>query len=230
MHDIEVIKHNLEQIYRRIETATLRAGRNASEIGLLAVTKKQPLEKVLTYLELVRSRGGTPMLGENYVQEYKRKCENFGSHVAHLIGPLQSNKVKEAVSLFEVIESVHSEKVLNLIQKEAEKANKVQKIFLEVNVSNDPAKSGFRLEELSGLVAMSENLTHVNLLGLMTITFNYDHAEEARADFRKLRQTRDCLKFTAPLALSMGMSHDFEIAIEEGADIIRVGTALFGQR
>lgn len=230
MHDQDLIAHNFEKIIDRIAIAAGRVGRNPADINLVAVTKKQSLERVKSYLDLLRSKGQLPIIGENYVQEYKRKIDQLGNHLAHMIGPLQSNKVKDAVAVFELIESVHSERILDLISKEAKKIGKIQKIFLEVNVSNDPAKSGFALDQVKDVVDRCLSLSNILLIGLMTITFQYDHAEEARPDFKCLRCLRDELAEKLPLVLSMGMSQDFEVAIEEGADIIRLGSMLFGER
>lgn len=231
------IANNYEKIMLAIEGACRRSGRVPEEITLVAVSKRQPVARVQCYLELLQSRNMTPVLGENYVQEFARKRTELRSpFLSHLIGPLQSNKAREAVRLFDVIESVHSEKTALAINKAAEAAGKVQDIFLQVNISSDSAKSGFEAGQCAEFVL--EKLTQlkaVSLKGLMTITREYVRVEDVRPDFAALRGLRDnILKQSGPslqsLQLSMGMSVDYVIAIEEGANLIRVGSALFGAR
>jgi pyridoxal phosphate enzyme (YggS family) len=192
------------------------------------------------YIEAARSRAVPVVFGENYVQELKSKRAELPQDVVvHLIGPLQSNKIRDAVRYADVIQSVHSASVLLGIAKEALKQGKQQRVFLQVNIGEDPQKSGFRSEDIAVLLADSKAYAaSVQIMGLMTITPYYEQPEQARPDFAKMSKLREEL-LTAGLAgafvggrplLSMGMSADFDVAIEEGADLVRVGTALFGER
>jgi len=223
-------------VRERIAAAAVRSGRDASAVQLVAVSKKQPLPRVQEFIAGCAADGIPAILGENYVQEFKQKQTLLTGNVqAHLIGPLQRNKTKEAVRLFDVIESVHSPAILAAIDTAAQQQAKRQEILLQVNISEDPAKSGVAPRDVQRVIEEEvSRLTHVQVLGFMTITEHYDHPEEARRDFRKLRVLRDELITRFPRleaqALSMGMSSDFEIAIEEGATIVRVGSAVFGER
>ena len=226
---------NILSIRERIKTAALRAKRDPGDITLVAVTKKQPLSKIQEYCSCLAAESLKPVIGENYVQEFRDKRSELPENIeAHLIGPLQSNKVKLAVSLFDVIESVDSLKVAKLIDKEARKIGKIQEVLLQVNVSSDPAKSGFGIGDLSEeLFGEIKQLSNLKIAGLMTITQFYDDAEQARADFRRLKTISEQIRQSLNLqecSLSMGMSDDFEVAIEEGASHVRIGTALFGDR
>ena len=219
------LKQNLLKLQQRVAAALKRSGRSTS-VQLVAVSKLQPASLVQEFVNL----GGSIILGENYVQEFKKKrVELKGDFQAHLIGPLQRNKAKLAVELFDVIESVHSVEVAQAIDKAAAQSGKVQEIFLQINISSDSAKSGFTadaaVEFFKGELTKLKNL---NCTGLMTITELYEKPEDARGDFSRLYQLAQSLK--PGLSLSMGMSQDFEIAVEEGATHVRVGTALFGQR
>ncbi|MCL4135478.1 UNVERIFIED_CONTAM: hypothetical protein GTU68_035798 [Idotea baltica] len=175
------------------------------------------------------------IFGENYVKEYAdKKAELTGNFKTHLIGPLQSNKVKKAVEIFDCIQSVHSEKVLKLINKEAEKLNKEMDVFLQVNISEDEAKSGFQKEELVEIFNKDfiNKLANINIAGLMCITAFYENKEDVRPDFIKMCEIKKELELSnnIKLELSMGMSADYQIAIEEGASMVRIGSSLFGER
>ncbi|MCB0354193.1 MAG: YggS family pyridoxal phosphate-dependent enzyme [Bdellovibrionales bacterium] len=226
-----------EKVTASIERACERAGRRRDEIRLVAVSKKQPIERINEYIENI---SGLPILGENYVQEFDEKRPLLSKPVeAHLIGPLQSNKVKKAIRLFDVIESVQSPKILRKISGELKSGAsdiRTKGLFLQVNVSEDPQKSGFSQGQLFELLASGE-ADELPLLGLMTITEWYENTEEVRPDFRAMKQLAGAVQERFPnlfrggkVRISMGMSADYEIAIEEGADYIRVGTALFGDR
>jgi pyridoxal phosphate enzyme (YggS family) len=192
------------------------------------------------YVAAAQAKGVRIVFGENYVQEIKAKRAELGAAVElHLIGPLQSNKIRDAVALADVIQSVHSQAVLDGIAKEALRQGKRQRVFLQVNIGNDPAKSGFRADELPSVFdSLSIHQSCIEAVGLMTITPYYDEAAHVRPDFQKMAGLRSSLcsqgfakLFTdSSIFLSMGMSGDFDIAIEEGADFVRVGTALFGER
>jgi pyridoxal phosphate enzyme (YggS family) len=234
------VREQLELITDSIAKAASHSGRNADSITLVAVSKKQPVARMREYEAAAKARGVSIVFGENYVQELKAKRAELGPiGEFHLIGPLQSNKIKDAVSLADVIQSVHSLSVLDGIAKEARRQGKVQRIFLQVNIGNDPAKSGFRVDELPSVFErLQPHLDSVVVLGLMTITPYYDDALLARPDFTKMAELRASLCqrgyahlfSSSTILLSMGMSGDFNIAIEEGADLVRVGTALFGER
>jgi len=231
---------NLSRVLDSIESAAKVAGRHASEILLVAVSKKKPVEDLIEYERLTRERGIPCVFGENYLQELKVKRPTVSSSASfHMIGPLQSNKVKEAVLYSDVIESVHSEKVLDLIVEYARKLGKRQKIMLQVNIGRDAAKSGFDPIDVERVIkAASESRAHVELVGLMTITPYEAQPEETRVYFKAMRGLRDRLTSdglganfeSSRVLLSMGMSGDYGVAIQEGADIIRIGSAIFGAR
>lgn len=229
------ISENVRIIDGRIREAASRVGRLPDDVRCLAVSKKQEVARIQEYLDLRHSVQSLPLLGENYVQEYEGKSAQLaGIREVHLIGPLQSNKVKKAVQLFDVIQSIHSFDRLREVNRAAESIGKTQRIFLQVNVSDDSAKSGFEAGDL--LATLGDhlpNLSSVRIEGLMTITKLYDDSELARPDYRSLRELGRLLEdklSIGPLSLSMGMSDDFEVAIEEGATLVRIGTALFGPR
>jgi pyridoxal phosphate enzyme (YggS family) len=232
-------------VQQRIAAAAARAKRNLTSVRLVAVSKHQPVGLIQEYLTLCSACGKgapAPIIGENYVQEFRTKCvELKGVFEAHLIGPLQRNKAKDAVMLFDCIEAVPSWAVLEAINAAATNLGKVQRCFLQVNISHDDAKSGFvgalLLEEIHERLF---SLSSIRVEGLMTVTKFYENPEDARPDFKRLAELarqietyRDKIKPSAlapVLELSMGMSADFEIAIEEGATLVRVGTAIFGDR
>jgi pyridoxal phosphate enzyme (YggS family) len=217
-------------VLARIEAAARRAGRNPVEVGLVAVTKNVSVDRVRAAIA-----AGLDVLGENRVQEGAAKKPEIPGATWHLIGPLQSNKVRRAVETFDVIESVDS---LDLARRLARLAGEARPgealpILLQVNVDADPSKAGFpaeRLErELSELVA----LPGLTIEGLMTIGRLVTDPADTRPTFAALRALSDQLRDREPglgPALSMGMSDDFEVAIEEGATLVRVGRALFGER
>lgn len=196
---------------------------------LVAVTKKQEVEKIQ---ELINSQENV-IIGENYVQEFEEKQKELtGNYQVHLIGPLQTNKVKKAVSLFDVIQGVHSFKLAQNISKEAAKIDKTQEIYLQVNISEDENKSGFSIKELDEQIEEILKLENIKVLGIMTITFNYGSPEDVRPDFIATRELRDRLSsnFGCSFKISMGMSADYMIAVEEGASLVRVGSSIFGSR
>ena len=231
MIDGKVIRENLEKVYERIEAAAKRAGRDARSITLVAVTKTFGPEAVLAAYE-----AGQRHFGENYVQEARAKIEavNKPDIVWHMIGHLQTNKAKYAVKMFDLVETVDSVKLANELNKRAGKVGKVQKVLIEVNLGGEESKSGcdeagaFELAEYVG------SLPNLELLGLMTIP-PFLPPEEVRPYFRRLRELAERIEAkgypgVSMKHLSMGMSADFEVAIEEGATIVRVGTAIFGPR
>jgi PLP dependent protein len=220
---------NIASIQRRIAAACARAGRDAASVTLLAVSKTQPPEAVRQAAE-----AGLTLFGENKVQEAKSKIPLCPGRLHwHLIGHLQSNKCREAVSLFEMIHSVDSLALAQEINKRADQAAKTMPILLEVNVVGEASKFGYKPEQLLADLKSINALPRLEIHGLMVIPPWAPDPEKVRPVFRKLRELKtECEQLLgAPLPhLSMGMSGDFEVAIEEGATFVRVGTALFGPR
>lgn len=209
--------------------AALRVGRSPEEIKLIAVSKSVSIDKILEAADL-----GLRFFGENRVQEAKEKIEKIRDFNIewHMIGHLQTNKAKDAVKLFSMIQSVDSERVAKAIDREAQKIGKVQRVLIQVKLSDEESKYGVEEKELTKLLEVCQNLKNITVEGLMTIPPYFENPEGVRPYFRKLREIRDSLLPRYPYLkeLSMGMSHDFEVAIEEGATMVRIGTALFGQR
>jgi pyridoxal phosphate enzyme (YggS family) len=234
------IGERLDTVLETIAAAAARSGRVRRDITLVAVTKTHPVSILREFSKHAAERSEPVIFGENYIQEIKAKRPEIEpSAEIHLIGPLQSNKVRDAVKLCDVIQSAHSLKVLEQIAAEAGRISKRQRIYLQVNISDDAAKSGFCEDELpTAIQLVRQSSATLQLEGLMTITAFYDHPQDARPDFRKMAELRERLVARGDLIafhegrirLSMGMSADFAIAIEEGADLVRVGTALFGER
>jgi pyridoxal phosphate enzyme (YggS family) len=220
---------NLETIRQRIRTACERAGRNPDSVTLLAVTKTQTPEIVKAAAEL-----GLLLFGENKVQEAKAKIPLCPGKLRwHFIGHLQSNKCRDAVELFEMIQSVDSLSLAQEINKRAEQAARRMPVLIEVNVAGEVSKFGCKPEQLLAELKQLNALPRIEIHGLMTVPPWSPEAEDSRPHFRRLRELKaKCEQVLgAPLPhLSMGMSGDFEIAIEEGATMVRVGTALFGPR
>jgi pyridoxal phosphate enzyme (YggS family) len=234
------VAERLDRVWSAIEAAAQKSGRKACDITLVAVSKKKPLNELLDYEQAARAKGIPVVFGENYLQELKGKRDGLGSGIEiHMIGPLQSNKVKEAVRCCDLIESVHTTKILMLIAEAARSVGKVQKILLQVNIGDDPNKSGFGEDRVREAIEMAAlNSDALELVGLMTITPFEEDPEMARRYFTELADLRRDLinqglaeQFShGRIRLSMGMSADFALAIEEGADFVRIGTALFGDR
>ena len=218
-------------IRKRVAEAAVRSGRSPDQITLIGAAKRQPVDIVQAVVE-----AGIEHLGENRVQECEDKQPQLVGEIQwHLIGPLQSNKVNRALDLFDVIQSVDRLKIAERIQRRANEMGVVMPVFLEVNLGNEPSKHGFAPSSVDNLVERIASWNHVSIQGLMAIPPFTGSAEASRPWFQQLRQLRDQLFDCAPLSsnpgyLSMGMSSDFEVAIEEGATHVRVGTALFGER
>lgn len=207
--------------------AARRAGRADGEITLVAVTKKQPAGSIRAALAL-----GLTELGENYVQEAQEKREQLRpSEIAsarwHLLGHLQSNKARQAVQTFDLIQSVDSVKLAAALSRHADELGKTQKILLQVHLGQETTKFGLPPEQIAEVAAQTAALPGINLQGLMGIAPN---GEDARPFFRQLRRLFEALPAPSQQILSMGMTGDFETAIEEGATLVRIGTALFGAR
>jgi len=224
------MRENLERVRERIERAAERGARSPEEITIVAVSKTFPAEAILAAHEL-----GLRHFGENRVQEFEGKQAKLAGldAVWHFIGHLQRNKARRAVQLFHRVDGVDNLALARAMQAEAAAQEKRLPILIEVRLSDEPTKTGIGEADLRALaegVAASSNL---KLRGLMGVPAYFEEAERARPYFRKLHEMREDLsrRLGIPLpVLSMGMSHDFEIAIEEGATEIRVGTALFGER
>jgi len=226
------IRENLEQVRDRIAQAAVRAGRSPQEIRLVAVTKNVAADRIAQALD-----AGVEMFGENYVQEAREKRASLGRSSAcwHMIGRLQSNKTRLAVDLFDVVETVDREKILRELDRHAGQVGKVVSVMIQVNLSGEPTKSGAEAERALGLIRHAATCENLRCVGLMTIPPVDDEPERARPFFARLRALRDGLRPLCPAgvqldALSMGMSADFEVAVEEGATHVRIGTAIFGQR
>jgi PLP dependent protein len=222
---------NLERVRERMARAAERTGRRAEEVTLVAVSKTFSADAIRAGYE-----AGLRAFGENRVQEFESKQPKLGDLADttwHLIGHLQSNKARRAVHLFHRVDSIDSLALAQKLDSAAAAESKRLPVLIEVHLGGEGTKSGVAEENLAALADCIEKLPHLELRGLMTIPPYSDDTEAARPYFRKLRQLRDGISQrlgrTLP-ALSMGMSHDFEVAIEEGATEIRIGTALFGQR
>jgi len=223
------LAENLEKIQQRIRAACGRAGRDPESVTLLAVTKSQPPEAVQEAARL-----GLTLFGENKVQEAKAKIPLCPGNLCwHFIGHLQSNKCRDAVDLFKMIQSVDSLSLAREIDKRAGQASKTMPVLLEVNVAGEASKFGYRPEQLLAELKALNALPRIEIHGLMTVPPWSAEPEKSRPHFHRLRELKERAEAVlgAPLPqLSMGMSGDFEIAIEEGATMVRIGTELFGLR
>jgi pyridoxal phosphate enzyme (YggS family) len=226
------VKQRLENILERIRRSAETCNRDPDSIRLVAVSKTVPAETVKEAIE-----AGATILGENYVQEAREKFDALVLYPVswHFIGHLQSNKAKYVVRLFDLIHSVDSLKLARALDKEAKKVDKIQPILVQVNISAEDTKSGISAEEAPGLVCDISQLENLSIKGLMTMPPYFYQPEKVRPYFAALRELRDRLKKQSIPAvsmdeLSMGMTGDFEVAIEEGATLVRIGTAIFGER
>lgn len=222
------IKENLLRVMEKIEKATRKVGRDPNEVKLVAVSKTVETSRVREAIE-----AGVSILGENYVQEAQKKIEELGRPVSwHFIGHLQSNKAKYAVRLFDMIHSVDSLSLAEELNRRAEQANQVIKVMVEVNLSKEATKFGTDGEMVLNLANRIQNLKYLSLEGLMTMPPYFDSPEMSRPYYIELRKLKERMarEGISMKELSMGMSNDFEIAIEEGATYVRVGTAIFGSR
>ena len=222
----------LEKIKASISRAAEQCGRNPQSVRLVAVSKTVPSERVL---EAVHA--GVTILGENYIQEAREKFDALSAHPVawHFIGHLQTNKAKYAVRLFDLIHSVDSIKLARELNKRAARINKIQNILVQVNISQEASKSGVHVENIKPLIKEASGMSNLRIQGLMTMPPFFNEPEKARPYFRALRDLRDELNREGVCdaglpELSMGMTGDFEVAIEEGATLVRIGTAIFGAR
>ena len=226
-----MLKNNLEQVKSNIKAACERSGRNYEDVTLIAVSKTKPLsdiEELITY--------GATEFGENKVQELTDKYENVSTKVNwHLIGHLQTNKVKYIVDKATLIHSVDSVRLASEIEKEANKKGVIANILIQVNIAHEDTKFGINEDEIYDLINEIKNFEHIKIKGLMTIAPFVENPEENRVHFRNLYQLLLDIKSKNidnidMSILSMGMTNDYEIAIEEGATMVRVGTGIFGER
>ncbi|HKQ77485.1 MAG TPA: YggS family pyridoxal phosphate-dependent enzyme [Blastocatellia bacterium] len=244
------MRARLEAINRRIAAACGRAGRQVSEITLVAASKTVPAPRIREAIE-----AGVRVIGENRVQEAATKISELGAIAAehgaiaaehgaiaadykvqwHLIGRLQSNKARRAVELFDVVQSVESLKLAERLDHIAGELGKRLPIFIEVNLGGEASKAGAVPDEVLSLCEQISKLSNLELKGLMAVPPFFDNPEDARPFFQRLRRMRDRAAEAGAAGeqfndLSMGMSNDFEVAIEEGATLVRIGTELFGAR
>ena len=226
------IKKNIEQVHARIQKAARAAGRDPDTVRLVAVTKTVEAERIREAAE-----AGLDCFGENYVQEAREKIEALAdTNVSwHFIGHLQSNKAKYAVGFFDLIHSVDSLKLAKEIDRQAAKRELVQNILVQVNVGKETQKSGIDEDAAAALVREAAGLEHVRVHGLMTMPPFFDAPEKVRPYFRRLAELRDEIAAqniagAEMKELSMGMTGDFAAAIAEGATLVRIGTAIFGER
>jgi pyridoxal phosphate enzyme (YggS family) len=226
------VKERPERIRKRIADAAITCGRDPDSVRLVAVSKTMDAERVARAID-----AGADILGENYIQEARDKFNAlYDRHVVwHFIGHLQSNKAKYAVRLFDLIHSVDTLKLAGALDKEASKNGKTQDILVQVNISREATKSGIGETEAVDLVTRIGGLENIRVKGLMTMPPFFDAPEQARPYFRQLARLRDrMVAANIPGVnmdeLSMGMTGDFEVAIAEGATLVRIGTAIFGAR
>ncbi|MBW1981926.1 MAG: YggS family pyridoxal phosphate-dependent enzyme [Deltaproteobacteria bacterium] len=225
------IAENLERLKARISEAALRAGRDPQAVRLVGVTKTVDPQRIEAAVQ-----AGLQDLGENYVQEAREKIAKLPPGLRwHFIGRLQTNKAKYAVKLFHLIHTVDSRKLAKELNRRAEAAGRLVPILVQVNIAAETSKGGIRKEDVLPIIEYISTLPFLRLKGLMTMPPFFDQPEKVRPYFRQLRQlSRQIaarrLANVDMTELSMGMSGDFEVAIEEGATLVRVGTALFGRR
>ena len=222
----------LQDVKNRIQTAARVCGRNPETIRLVAVSKTVPTARVRQAIQ-----AGVTILGENYVQEARAKFNDLATYPVswHFIGHLQSNKAKYAVRLFDLIHSVDSLKLARELDKQSRKINKIQEILIQVNISEEASKSGVNVKDTLSLLKDISRLENLSVKGLMTMPPYFNAPEKVRPYFTALRGLRDRLEKQSLLnvsldELSMGMTGDFEVAIQEGATLVRIGTAIFGKR
>jgi len=225
------VSREIEEVREIIAETASRAGRDPSDVKLMAVTKSVDDERIMEAIE-----AGVDMIGENYVQEAKRKIEKMGRKVPwHMIGHLQTNKAKYAVRLFDLVHSVNRIGLAQELARRSSQAGLVSRVLIEVNLSGEPTKSGAPPDQALSLIRECSRIPGLSIQGLMTMAPWSDNPEDARPIFRGLRQLRDRIsgekiEGISMKELSMGMSDDFQVAIEEGATIVRIGRRLFGER
>jgi pyridoxal phosphate enzyme (YggS family) len=224
------IATNLERIHNEIADACARAGRNAADVALMAVSKVHPAEALIEAYE-----SGQRLFGENRVQEAQSKAPAIAGCSGlelHLIGPLQNNKTSKAAEIFHAVDTLDSAKTAERLNSAATALGKTIRVLVEVKLSHEESKHGIAPEDLPALLAALTPLNHLRVGGLMTVPPWDESAETARPYFQQLRRLRDenVGAYPSLTELSMGMSNDFRVAIEEGSTCVRVGTAIFGKR
>jgi pyridoxal phosphate enzyme (YggS family) len=231
------IASNLQQLRDQIASACARAHRDPSTVALMAVSKTHPAEAVLEAYD-----AGQRLFGENRVQEWQSKLPALAQLFdivqsplpaqAHLIGPLQNNKTSKAAELFDAIDTLDSLKTAERLNTTAQALNKTLGVLIEIKLSHEDTKHGLAPEDLPALLTALQTLQHLEVRGLMTVPAYTEDPELARPTFQQLRRLRDENQPLSPTLneLSMGMSHDFQVAIEEGSTTVRLGTAIFGKR
>lgn len=224
----DFLRERFAEVQLRIETAAKKAKRNSSEIRLVAVSKTHPVDVLKAAI-----KAGAIQFGENRVQEAETKIAEIGRDEVkwHLIGNLQANKARKAARIFDLIHSIDSLEIAERLERICgEEERERLDVLIQVDLAGEQTKSGTPENDLPPLIEYLRRCRHLNLRGLMTLPPFFEDAEQARPFFRRLREIRDWHFGGEKAELSMGMSHDFEIAVEEGATIVRVGTALFGAR
>lgn len=227
-----MIQENLTRVYRRIEQAAIRSGRDPAAVRLVAVSKTVSAARIAEAIGC-----GVRLLGENYIQEARQKIGalDAGQTAWHFIGHLQTNKARFAVELFDLIHSVDSLKLARALDKQARQLDKVQSILVQVNLAGEATKSGIGAEEAPRLIRDMSRCSNLVVRGLMTMPPFFNAPEKVRPYFKALRQLAERLAAmdipgVTMAELSMGMTGDFEVAVEEGATLVRIGTAIFGER
>lgn len=231
MEDYGYISENIENIRKNIDAACKRSGRDPKDVLLLAVSKTVDVDRIKVAVDC-----GLNSLGENRVQEIMEKYELMGENVKwHLIGHLQTNKVKYIIDKVELIHSVESIKLAEEINKQAKKHNLVMDVLVEVNMADEESKFGVKPEETESFIRELALMDNIRVRGLMTVAPNVENGEENRVYFRNMKQllvdinAKNINNINMDI-LSMGMTGDYETAVEEGATIVRVGTGIFGKR
>lgn len=226
------VAENLADVRGRIAAACARVGRDPAEVKLVGVTKTVSVDRIRQGIE-----AGLETIGENYIQEARGKREplaGFGV-LWHCIGHLQTNKVKIALECFDWVETLDRESLARELNRRAAEADRILPVLIQVNIGDEESKSGVGEDELRSFLELCRGLDRLEVRGLMALPPFFDQPERARPFFRRMRELLDMLRADDPrpeklTELSMGMSGDFEVAIEEGATIVRVGTAIFGRR
>lgn len=232
----DLLIENISTIYKRISHAAMRAGKSPEDVRLIAVTKTVDIQTIKEAID-----AGLRVFGENRVQEAQNKISDLKFQISnariewHLIGSLQKNKAKYAVRLFELIHTIDSIPLAEEVNRQAGKIGKIQKVLVQVKLSEEETKHGVSEEEVPPLIERIDGLSNLTLEGLMTMPPFFEDPEDVRPYFRRLRDLRDGINSSRIThhvlrELSMGMSHDFEVAIEEGATMVRIGRAIFGER
>ena len=230
--DSSTVKKNLEAITDRIKKAAQACGRHQDAVRLVAVSKTKPADMMKAAAD-----AGVAIFGENYIQEAREKFNTLAGYSVswHFIGHLQSNKAKYAVRIFDLIHSVDSLKLASELNRQAKKIDKIQDILVQVNIAEEDTKSGILQDDALTLIRDISELANLHIKGLMTMPPYFNAPEKVRPFFSALRNLRDqIMSASIPGVsmdeLSMGMTGDFETAIEEGATLVRIGTAIFGER